>query len=63
MALTQVESVGVLSKRTGISLETVTWKCLDGLELCADIYYPAPARGSVKVHTKRPLGKFKYELT
>lgn len=60
MALAEGESAGVLSKRTGISLETVIWKRVDGLELCADIFYPAQSRGSDKVQTKRPLGKSQY---
>jgi len=55
MALMEVESIGVLSKRTGITLETITWKRVDGLELCADVFYPALTRSSTKVQTKRPI--------
>ncbi|ROW11970.1 hypothetical protein VPNG_05285 [Cytospora leucostoma] len=41
---------GTLSKRVGITLETVVFKRVDGLELGADIYYPALARGALLIH-------------
>ncbi|KAK4919529.1 hypothetical protein LTR66_016793 [Elasticomyces elasticus] len=45
-----------LSKRGGVDFETLTWKNVDGLDLCADIYYPSPgSEGTVGV--KRPIGK------
>lgn len=47
---------GGLLKRVGIPLETIVWKRVDGLELCADIFYP-PALKSVKTAPKRPIGK------
>jgi hypothetical protein len=45
-----------LSKRAGVALETVTWKHVDGLDLCADIYYPSPEMEKA-VATKRPVGQ------
>jgi acyl transferase domain-containing protein/acyl carrier protein len=46
-----------LSKRASIPLETVTWKQVDGLELCADIYYPSPEAKDT-VRSKRPVGRW-----
>ncbi|KAJ6173459.1 hypothetical protein N7485_006271 [Penicillium canescens] len=43
-----------LSKRAGVALETVTWKHVDGLELCADIYYPS-SEAEDTVRSKRPV--------
>ena len=45
-----------LSKRAGVPIETVVWKQIEGLELCADIYYPPPETGN-KAAIKRPIGK------
>ncbi|KAJ5297788.1 hypothetical protein N7508_008037 [Penicillium antarcticum] len=45
---------GHLSKRAGIALETVTWKRTNGLELCADIYYPSPEAKDT-VRSGRPI--------
>lgn len=44
------------SKRAGVPMETVVWKHVDGLELCADIYYPPPGMTDAAT-TKRPIGK------
>ena len=41
-----------LSKRAGVTMETVVWKHIDGLELCADIYYPSEETGDTST-TKR----------
>jgi hypothetical protein len=46
-----------LSKRAGIPLETVTWKHVDGLELCADIYYPS-SEAEDTARNKRPVGRW-----
>lgn len=45
-----------LSKRAGVPIETFVWKQIDGLELCADIYYPPPKTGNTPA-IKRPIGK------
>ena len=44
------------SKRAGVPIETVVWKQIDGLELCADIYYPPPKTENTAA-IKRPIGK------
>ncbi|KAJ6441026.1 Methylphloroacetophenone synthase [Purpureocillium lavendulum] len=42
-----------VGKRTGIPLETVVWKTVNSLELCADIYYPT--QGDDETRRKRPV--------
>ena len=44
-----------LSKRAGVPIETVVWKQIDGLDLCADMYYPPPKTGNTAA-IKRPIG-------
>ncbi|KAH8896779.1 beta-ketoacyl synthase [Thozetella sp. PMI_491] len=43
-----------LSKRAGVPFETVVWKNVDGLDLCADIYYPMEERNKLEAK-KRPI--------
>ncbi|KAK3938475.1 Methylphloroacetophenone synthase [Diplogelasinospora grovesii] len=36
-----------LEKRAGVPMQTVVWKRVDGLDLCADIYYPQDGKDEV----------------
>ncbi|KAL9093882.1 MAG: hypothetical protein Q9165_003805 [Trypethelium subeluteriae] len=47
---------GTLSKRAGVPVETLVWKNIDGLELCADLYYPAETETTTS--KKWPIGKW-----
>ncbi|KAI9661722.1 MAG: Type I Iterative PKS [Bathelium mastoideum] len=50
---TTASAQGRLLKQAGIPIETVVWKNVDGLELCADIYYPAESETTNR--KKRPI--------
>lgn len=46
------------SRRAGLPVETVAWKNVDGVELLADVYYPAEA--DAPGAPKRPVGKHEH---
>jgi len=43
-----------LTRRAGVQMETVVWKRIGNLDLCADIYYPPSGDTDLN---KRPIGK------